>query len=130
MNECCICNGTYNRTNRAPVTVSCGHTFCMNCTCTKTNGKTFWCPICRTNSFFGVRLNPMSKNLALIQVLDNFNLLASDDIVEAENMFDQTNSAESNYAFWVFSILFIMFLPLCPCYKFCVFILFLLASGR
>uniref|UniRef100_A0A7E4UR73 RING-type domain-containing protein n=1 Tax=Panagrellus redivivus TaxID=6233 RepID=A0A7E4UR73_PANRE len=81
MNQCVICYYTYNRTNRAPVSMPCGHTFCRQCCIRQTTvEKLFSCGVCRQVSVIG--LNGTEKNLTLIEILESLNLLDTDDSVE------------------------------------------------
>uniref|UniRef100_A0A7E4ZR25 RING-type domain-containing protein n=1 Tax=Panagrellus redivivus TaxID=6233 RepID=A0A7E4ZR25_PANRE len=80
MAECCVCTCTYDRTNRAPVSINCGHTFCKCCIPRFINNKQLSCPVCRAVSIVGD--SGFQKNLALIQALDKLKLLASDDSKE------------------------------------------------
>uniref|UniRef100_A0A7E4UL54 RING-type domain-containing protein n=1 Tax=Panagrellus redivivus TaxID=6233 RepID=A0A7E4UL54_PANRE len=88
--QCCVCYYAYNRTNRAPVAVSCGHTFCKRCTEKLTTEKLFSCGVCRTVSIIGMK--GIEKNLTLIELLESLNLLASDDIVEDKNETTEVSS--------------------------------------
>uniref|UniRef100_A0A7E4UT32 RING-type domain-containing protein n=1 Tax=Panagrellus redivivus TaxID=6233 RepID=A0A7E4UT32_PANRE len=84
--KCCICYEIYNRTNRAPISVGCGHTFCQKCvrriTKVTNQKKTFSCPVCRSVSVLD--MGDFTKNLDFIQALEKLNLLASDDTEEPE----------------------------------------------
>uniref|UniRef100_A0A7E4ZR21 RING-type domain-containing protein n=1 Tax=Panagrellus redivivus TaxID=6233 RepID=A0A7E4ZR21_PANRE len=77
MSRCCICYATYNRTNRAPISMACGHTFCHGCIRHMTTKILFSCGVCRTVSPVG--WTETKKNVVLIQALEKLNLLASDD---------------------------------------------------
>uniref|UniRef100_A0A7E4UZP3 RING-type domain-containing protein n=1 Tax=Panagrellus redivivus TaxID=6233 RepID=A0A7E4UZP3_PANRE len=112
ISECCICCYTYNRTNRVPLTTHCGHTFCKSCIERMTMGILFSCAICRANSCSGFGLNPMPKNLTLIETLKNFNLL-SDDIGEIEDTCEIEKTMQSilTTVFLFFVFTFIMLLP-------------------
>uniref|UniRef100_A0A7E4VBE0 RING-type domain-containing protein n=1 Tax=Panagrellus redivivus TaxID=6233 RepID=A0A7E4VBE0_PANRE len=81
ISRCCICYDTYNRTNRAPMSMPCGHTFCHRCVRRMTKEILFSCGVCRTISPVG--WVPTKKNVVLIQALETLNLLAKDDIDEA-----------------------------------------------
>uniref|UniRef100_A0A7E4V0R0 RING-type domain-containing protein n=1 Tax=Panagrellus redivivus TaxID=6233 RepID=A0A7E4V0R0_PANRE len=74
INECCICLYPYTFTYRAPISLPCGHTFCKQCT-QEMNTKT--CAICR--AVLSIPSYKIKKNLALIEVLEHFKLLADDE---------------------------------------------------
>uniref|UniRef100_A0A7E4W260 RING-type domain-containing protein n=1 Tax=Panagrellus redivivus TaxID=6233 RepID=A0A7E4W260_PANRE len=80
ISRCCVCYGIYNRTNRAPMSMPCGHTFCRGCIRQMTTEILFSCGICRTISPVG--WVSTKKNVVLIQALEKMNLLATDDTNE------------------------------------------------
>uniref|UniRef100_A0A7E4UST6 RING-type domain-containing protein n=1 Tax=Panagrellus redivivus TaxID=6233 RepID=A0A7E4UST6_PANRE len=76
LSECCICYDTYDRTDRAPISMGCGHTFCQSCVGRLVSNKSFSCPVCRTVSTVG--MDGFQKSLTLIRALEKLNLLPSD----------------------------------------------------
>uniref|UniRef100_A0A7E4VDR5 RING-type domain-containing protein n=1 Tax=Panagrellus redivivus TaxID=6233 RepID=A0A7E4VDR5_PANRE len=80
MSRCSVCYCTYNRTNRAPISMTCGHTFCHGCIRHMTTETLFSCAVCRAISPVG--WTATKKNILLIKALEKLNLLASDDTNE------------------------------------------------
>uniref|UniRef100_A0A7E4VU34 RING-type domain-containing protein n=2 Tax=Panagrellus redivivus TaxID=6233 RepID=A0A7E4VU34_PANRE len=75
--KCVICLEKYNKSYRAPVSASCGHTFCKRCVNRVISFKTFSCCVCRRVTFLGS--SDMSKNLTILTLLEKMGQLENDD---------------------------------------------------
>uniref|UniRef100_A0A7E4UUV4 RING-type domain-containing protein n=1 Tax=Panagrellus redivivus TaxID=6233 RepID=A0A7E4UUV4_PANRE len=83
--NCGFCHVKYNSTNRAPVSMPCGHTFCRGCIQKMTHVKLFACGTCHAPALHGWA--DTKPNLDMIQLLGKLNLLAKDD---SEGAVDET----------------------------------------
>uniref|UniRef100_A0A914HVS1 RING-type domain-containing protein n=1 Tax=Globodera rostochiensis TaxID=31243 RepID=A0A914HVS1_GLORO len=74
---CKICFEPFSRDQRHPISLNCGHTFCICCVKQLgRNGSSIFCGLCRRNTYFDYRL--LGKNVTLIDLLEFANLLADD----------------------------------------------------
>uniref|UniRef100_A0A183BXC8 RING-type domain-containing protein n=1 Tax=Globodera pallida TaxID=36090 RepID=A0A183BXC8_GLOPA len=74
---CKICFEPFSRDQRHPISLNCGHTFCICCVKQLgRNGSSIFCGLCRRNTYFDYRL--LGKNVTLIDLLEFANLLAED----------------------------------------------------
>uniref|UniRef100_A0A7E4ZRA8 RING-type domain-containing protein n=1 Tax=Panagrellus redivivus TaxID=6233 RepID=A0A7E4ZRA8_PANRE len=95
LSKCCICYESYNKTNRVPITVPCGHTFCKTCMLRVYVSIMFQCCVCREVSLMG--FGKIGKNLALMQIFEKAGLLADDDKENASTPFRINSTAGPHY---------------------------------
>uniref|UniRef100_A0A7E4VIS6 RING-type domain-containing protein n=1 Tax=Panagrellus redivivus TaxID=6233 RepID=A0A7E4VIS6_PANRE len=73
---CIVCYNFYNTTDRAPISMACGHTFCNHCVDEIRVKTRFHCPMCRTITV--THKGNMHTNELLVDMLKSLKLLAPD----------------------------------------------------
>lgn len=75
--SCKICFEPYSKCYRCPVSLNCGHTFCLVCIRKLgMNKSTIQCGICRKNTYANYKR--LGKNIVLTELLEWMNILVND----------------------------------------------------
>ncbi|KAL3086764.1 hypothetical protein niasHT_039430 [Heterodera trifolii] len=76
--SCKICFEPFSKDRRYPISLNCGHTFCARCVRQLSSfGTSIACGLCRRGTYSDFR--QLGKNVTLLDLLENANLLAEED---------------------------------------------------